>query len=74
MTELVVHAADFIIKQLPPSREYASNPERIDFLDWKHRACVFLGMLPQGLLTREGSSTRALSLIISLTELTSRVG
>lgn len=74
IAELIAQAADLIIKQMPPSREYASNPEKIDFLDWKSRAYVFLGMFPPQLLTREDSSTRGLSLIISLGELTSRVG
>lgn len=45
-TELLVQAADSIIRQLPPSREYAAKPEEIDFLDWQKRAYVFYGMFP----------------------------
>lgn len=62
ITELLVQAADSIIKQLPPSREYAAKPEEIDFLDWQKRAYVFYGMSLPELLTRQGSSTRGLCL------------
>ncbi|KAI7779374.1 hypothetical protein LA080_000951 [Diaporthe eres] len=41
-TDLLAQAADLVIEQLPPSREYASNPEAIDFLDWHRRASVFI--------------------------------
>lgn len=61
-TELLVQAADLIIKELPTSREYAANPEEINFLDWQKRANVFYSTFPPELLTREGSSTRGLCL------------
>lgn len=51
-TELLMEAADFLIEQLPPSREYASNPEKVDFLEWQKRARVFLGSFPPALLAR----------------------
>lgn len=51
-TELLMEAADFLIEQLPPSREYASNPEKVDFLEWQKRARVFLGSFPPALPTR----------------------
>lgn len=44
--ELLAQAADFVIEQLPPSREYASKPEAIDFLDWHRRASLFIGVYP----------------------------
>lgn len=45
-TDLLVQAADLVIEQLPPSREYASKPEEIDFLDWQRRASLFMGLSP----------------------------
>lgn len=60
VTELLMQAADLVVKQLPPSQEYASKPETIDFLDWDRRASVFLGLFSQESLARQGKPTRGL--------------
>lgn len=69
-TELLVQAADLVIKQLPPSREYASSPEEVHFLKCYKRARVFLGSFSPALLTRQGSPLTACVLAVSVAELT----
>lgn len=61
-TDLLAQAADLVIEQLPPSREYASNPEAIDFLDWRRRASVFIGLSSPSFADMRGQLTRGLCL------------